>query len=439
MTTRCNFALAAALLWGGLTLTTAAGAVNYGAIELGAVGSYTIPSAINNSGQVVGSLNDWSGGFITGPDGVGKTDLVPVVDPNAIGFNFVLPTAISETGEVVGYAFTAEIPGLAFMTGPNGLGMTSLGSLGTASIANGINANGQVVGDTSFDIYKRAFITDPGNNNAMIALGTLGGSGSSANGINLSGQVVGFAETLAGERHAFVTDPANNNAMIDLGTLGGPNSNAYAINDDGVVVGDSNINAAGYNHAFVFDTNGGSMIDLGNLMSRGPTYNSSALAINASGQVVGWSDFRIPGATVKHAFLMNAGELNMTSLNDLNSLIDLASLGGDFLSVAYGINDAGQIITSSWFGGAYLLTPIAAAVAVAAAPTGAARVASAPVTVTASARYALTMLAAPVAGTPLPGQSGECHRKNSKNKHHHPCLTKHDKEHSHERRGSHDD
>ena len=116
----------------------------------------------------------------------------------------------------------------AFITGPDGVGMRDLGSLdGCNSMARGINDAGQVVGYflTSVEAWLQeapthAFITGP-NGMGMRDLGTLGGSISSyASGINDRGQVVGSSMSLTDQggynQHAFITSP-NGIGMRDLG------------------------------------------------------------------------------------------------------------------------------------------------------------------------------------------------------------------------------
>ena len=79
----------------------------------------------------------------------------------------------------------------------------------------------------------------------MSDLGTLDGANSYASGINARGQVVGDSDTASSGRHAFVWE---NGTLTDLGTLGGSNSFALAINANGTIVGLSS-NSTGEFHA----------------------------------------------------------------------------------------------------------------------------------------------------------------------------------------------
>jgi probable HAF family extracellular repeat protein len=132
----------------------------------------------------------------------------------------------------------------------------------------------------------------------IIDLGTLGGTYNEATGINASGQVAGDSSNGNAVSHAFLYSGSK---MIDLGTLGGQNSYACGINDSGQNFGDSSTTGDAAWHAFLYS--GSTMTDLGTL---GGTY-SYAWGINASGQVVGDSD--------GHAFLYSGS--TMTDLNTL--------------------------------------------------------------------------------------------------------------------------
>jgi probable HAF family extracellular repeat protein len=90
-------------------------------------GFNSLATAINAAGQVAGNSETASGAihaFITGPNGVGFTDI------GTLGGPYIIPYGINDTGQVAGYFDTASGKTNAFITGPNGAGMTELGTLG---------------------------------------------------------------------------------------------------------------------------------------------------------------------------------------------------------------------------------------------------------------------------------------------------------------------
>ena len=106
-------------------------------------------SGINDAGQVAGHYRTEKGqyhAFITGPDGVGMTDL------GTLGGSYSHAAGINDAGQVVGYSQTDKGQEHAFITGPNGAGITDLGSVVNPppgfthfSNATAINNHGQLV------------------------------------------------------------------------------------------------------------------------------------------------------------------------------------------------------------------------------------------------------------------------------------------------------
>jgi probable HAF family extracellular repeat protein len=180
--------------------------------EIGSLqgGGESFATGINDTGQVIGSSA--SHAFITGPNGVGITDL------GTLGGIIRNANGINASGQLAGDSTTAKGDSHAFITGPNGMGIKDLGG----GIATGINDVGQVIGS----LGNGAFITGP-NDMGMTDLGPV-----SATGINAAGQVTGYFNTASGDTHAFITGP-NGVGMTDLGTLGRTYSSATGINAAG--------------------------------------------------------------------------------------------------------------------------------------------------------------------------------------------------------------
>ena len=324
---------------------------------------YTAATAINDSGQVTGTIQSitdvaviddaflYNNGNMQNLGNLGGTYL---------GFTGGGGYAINDSGQVAGASYVPDSsPGYlthAFIY-RNG-SMQDIGGAfgaGTDSAISGINNSGQVTGTTDINGYAdtyRAFLYSDGK---VQYLGSLGGDFSVAQGINASGEVVGNS-TLAGKTttHAFLY---SNGTMTDLGTLGGADSGASAINDSGEIVG-SSLTSTGDNdvaHAFLYSN--GVMKDLGTL---GGT-DSEAIAINDNGQVVGSSTTDRRGVgDPDRAFLYSSGQ--MINLNSWSEIGGAAQVNYTLLD-AVGINDSGQIVVNGIVNKtgrnvAFVLTPL---------------------------------------------------------------------------------
>jgi probable HAF family extracellular repeat protein len=177
----------------------------------------------------------------------------------------------------------------------------------------------------------------------------LGGNNWRAAGVNDFGQVVGWAENTthdpscippAVEQYEPVVWGPKKGEMQQLPTYpGDPDGAAVAINDRGQIVGISgpcaDDDGMGARHAVLWEN--GTVTNLGNF---GGQYFNTAAAINSFGQIAGWSDLANDTALCTpacHAFLWTKS----------GGIQDLGVLPGDQNSLAYGINDQGQVVGQS--------------------------------------------------------------------------------------------
>jgi probable HAF family extracellular repeat protein len=299
-----------------------------------------------------------------------------VTDLGALSTGSSNATGINAVGQVVGYSTSSTGQSHAFIVSA-GRAMRDLGTLpgDTNSIANGINASGQVAGTSNVNV----FIAAP--NGSLQNIGTLAGATSSnVGGINASGQVAGDA--FIDGSHAFLYSPGI--GMQDIGSLGGTFSRATAINDLGQVVGASSAVGDLGTHAYIYQAGIG-MRDLGTLGGS----NSRALAINAIGQVAGSAAtadeslhafITTPGGVMQDLGILGyASSINLSGqaiglygggsfflyspiygVQNLQSLIDRADPSRAVITNVAGINDAGQIAANAQINGsihAVLLSP----------------------------------------------------------------------------------
>jgi probable HAF family extracellular repeat protein len=304
--------------------------VAYTVVPLGA-GSGSYATAINQYGQIAGRLIPARGGYRAFLYSAGAlTELAALP-----GDTDSLAAGINQRGEVVGSSFALMKPSRAFLY--SGSTMRDLGSLpgGGVTMAKDINDAGHIVGSSVLqDHFPFAFLYRDG---LMLNLGAFPGTDrSTAAAINNRGQVAGTSGVgpsqgpNGNQTHAFLWQDG---VMRDLGTLGGLNSMGEDVNEHGQVVG-SATRAGGdgdepdwrgflWSHGRMRDLGappGGRMIQ--------------PLAINNRGQVVGM----YAGYNRQRGFLYQ----RKGKIVDLNALIDPAQ--GKFVTIAYDINDAGQIV-----------------------------------------------------------------------------------------------
>ena len=178
---------------------------------------------------------------------------------------------------------------------------------------------------------------------------TLGGNNSRAAGVNNQAQIVGWAENTTQDptcispavfQYKPVVWGPKNGQMQVLPTLSGDSDGAaVAINNHGQIVGISgpcgDDDGFGAAHAVIWQNGTITM-----LTSLGGKYFNTAAAINEKGQIAGWADLAndtslcVPAC---HAMLWTSN----------GGFKDLGTLPGDLNSLAYGINQQGQVVGQS--------------------------------------------------------------------------------------------
>jgi len=233
-------------------------------------------------------------------------------------------TSINDKGDVAGTLQNSA--GLNFNTGvvwkADGTAFASMGLRG----ANGINNSGTVVGDTLWmpgTGAGRPAIYTPSTGNTLLDFSGINGR---ANAVNDKGQITGFdVDASSRAPHAVRWD---NGVKTDLGTLGGSSSLGYAINADGIVVGNARISGCCVNHAVMWLADG-SVVDLGLLIPS--SSDSTAYGMNDRGDAVGTAANEWGGNTQAVVWRQGKGSI-------------LAPLVANAVSVAYDVNNKGQIV-----------------------------------------------------------------------------------------------
>jgi probable HAF family extracellular repeat protein len=189
-------------------------------INLGTFGGDTYPNAVNNRGMVVGTSYTY-GNAESRP--FAWTRAGGMVDLGSLGGPFGEAVAVSESGVVVGYSYTAgDISYSHPFVWTRETGMMDLGVLGdgNSGVATAVNDDGVVVGYTTTDgsAMTRAFLWT--REGGMVALNPVDGRDSFARGVSADGLVVGSTLTAdGGGLHGFAWTASG--GMVDLDPLGG--------------------------------------------------------------------------------------------------------------------------------------------------------------------------------------------------------------------------
>lgn len=316
---RCIFAVLALLLAAVPSLKSQGAATPHYTIEnLGDFGGQ-VPTitGINASGQM--------SGVVGGSHAVRYTPGVGWEDFPALG-GYSLANGINAAGDLVGYRVAPA--GLRAFRYSNSAGVQDIDPLpgGTMSLGYAINTAGEVVGygNTASGEF-RAFRAAPGL--PPVELPALGGSFALACGINDAGQIAGVASTAAGVQHAVRIDPGQP-APVDISSFDGVGgaSAACAIGADGRVGGQADQSASP--RAFRFFGSSLTLLDtFASTMS-----NTESIV---EGTSVGWYLRASDGAA--RAFVHTDADGSL----DLNTLVDEGS--GWVLSLAKGVNASGVI------------------------------------------------------------------------------------------------
>jgi hypothetical protein len=339
-------ALAAALLAGAAAHAQTLPAYGLTLIAAPSGSAGLTPAALNATGQVTGSIAFFAGQpshvFIFA--GGTLTDLGTLVYPGSATYGSATGQSITATGTIVG---TVTDPGnppqwqFGFIYTANGVlePLTMLTGFPFCT-ATATNAQGLIVGTCSNTTESIATLYTNGTPQQI------GPSGATANAVNDYNQVA------AAGTPAFLYD---NGTITTLPLLAGGSastqSSATSINNAGQAVG-WQLNGSSYQSFFY--SNGATTALAGVPASAVPP----ALSMNNAGQVVGYT--ATTGTATPVPFFFAHGL--MTPLNSLVSATD-PSKRYVTLTMAYAINDSGQIIasgTDSRTPGttrAYLLTP----------------------------------------------------------------------------------
>jgi len=280
-------------------------------------------SAINNAGQIVGSVYT-APGIIQAAiwqDNVATILSAPGTSSRATGIN--------ASGQVAGYEFDPYYGKTATVWSHGAKTRLATMQGSSAYTPSAINDLGQVAGSRAYGSSTQAILW---NGFDITVLDSLGASSSEARGLNNVGQVAGtiqYNDTYGGRTYAVVW----NGAVATVMQSPGQNeccTSAAAINDLGQVIGSASV--GGDVQAVVWRNGLATVLN-------SPFGASYGFSINNVGQGVG--TFYTPGGQYR-AGVWNLQTGKLTDLNDYLSAADI--MAGWKLTSAIDVNDRGDVI-----------------------------------------------------------------------------------------------
>ncbi|MGA9795492.1 MAG: hypothetical protein WBQ17_08140 [Rhizomicrobium sp.] len=260
---------------------------------------------INASGEITGYLIDANGanhGFVRDS---GKNGNITVFDVKRAGTGNAQGTigsAINDSGDVVGTYLDSGTVSHGFIRAATTGKFTTFDvkgagtSFGQGTTAKDINASGETVGqELDSGSVSHAFIRGSGKKGAVTIFdvkgaGTFGSQGTFANSINASGEIAGQILDSGGVYHAFLRDASGNVTKFNApgaGTKEGQGTAAYSINDAGIICG-AFFDSGTVGHGFVRAANGKITVFDAPGAGTGKDQGTDALAINTSGAIAGY-------------------------------------------------------------------------------------------------------------------------------------------------------
>lgn len=325
-----------------LLVAGVAGAASYTVTDLqvGLSGPAFTPAALNNQGQVVGTIAGSLGSRALIWDPVAGTSILDILPA---GYAASQAIGINDRGQVLGHLSGAAGTTPFLWDATTGYTLMAGATPGLGFRAADLNEAGQVVGTAFGTGGAQALLWDPAQGTSFLP-GAAGPSRGLA--INDSGQI------LARDGSQFLIWAAAG-GVTPLGALVGPGgtaSFAVDLNDSGKVLG-----ATGYTSEvsapYLWSATGG-LQGLGFYPGMTDTWPS---AMNNLGQVVGTAGSF--GGACCTPFLWDP----VAGYRDLNSLVGQGAVGR--IDSVIAINDRGQILAQAWTGSGLhpvLLSPVEA-------------------------------------------------------------------------------